>query len=48
VEDRGAWHTTAPSQERGRGIPLMHALMDTAAVEHDGRGTRVMLCRLLV
>ncbi|MDX6627958.1 MAG: hypothetical protein QOH00_204, partial [Gaiellales bacterium] len=48
VEDRGAWHSTAPSYERGRGIPLMHALMDTAAVEHDGRGTRVMLSRLLV
>jgi serine phosphatase RsbU (regulator of sigma subunit)/anti-sigma regulatory factor (Ser/Thr protein kinase) len=47
VEDRGAWHPTAPSFERGRGIPLMHALMDTAEIEHDGRGTRVMLSRLL-
>jgi serine phosphatase RsbU (regulator of sigma subunit)/anti-sigma regulatory factor (Ser/Thr protein kinase) len=48
VEDHGAWHQTAPSFERGRGIPLMHAVMDTAEIEHDGRGTRVMLSRLLV
>ena len=42
-----AWHPTAPSFERGRGIPLMRAVMDTAEIEHDGRGTRVMLSRLL-
>ena len=47
VEDQGAWHPTAPSFERGRGIPLMQAVMDTAEIEHDGRGTRVMLSRLL-
>jgi serine phosphatase RsbU (regulator of sigma subunit)/anti-sigma regulatory factor (Ser/Thr protein kinase) len=47
VEDNGAWHPTAPSFERGRGIPLMRAVMDTAAIEHDGRGTRVILSRLL-
>jgi serine phosphatase RsbU (regulator of sigma subunit)/anti-sigma regulatory factor (Ser/Thr protein kinase) len=47
IEDHGAWHPTEPSFERGRGIPLMHAVMDTAAIEHDGRGTRVMLSRLL-
>ena len=29
VEDHGAWHPTAPSFERGRGIPLMHAVMRT-------------------
>jgi anti-sigma regulatory factor (Ser/Thr protein kinase) len=47
VEDRGAWHPTSPSFERGRGIPLMRAVMDTAEIEHDGRGTRVLLSRLL-
>jgi serine/threonine-protein kinase RsbW len=47
IEDHGAWHPTEPSFERGHGIPLMHAVMDTAAIEHDGRGTRVMLSRLL-
>ena len=47
VEDQGEWHPTASTFERGRGIPLMHAVMDTAEIEHDGRGTRVMLSRLL-
>jgi serine phosphatase RsbU (regulator of sigma subunit)/anti-sigma regulatory factor (Ser/Thr protein kinase) len=47
IEDRGAWHRTSPSVERGRGIPLMRAVMDTAEIEHDGRGTRVLLSRLL-
>ena len=47
IEDRGTWHPTAPSFERGRGIPLMHAVMDTTEIEHDGRGTRVLLSRLL-
>jgi anti-sigma regulatory factor (Ser/Thr protein kinase) len=48
VQDRGAWHPAEPSFERGRGIPLMHALMDTAEIEHDGRGTRVSLGLLMV
>ena len=47
VEDRGEWHPISPSFERGRGIPLMRAVMDTAEIEHDGRGTRVLLSRLL-
>ena len=47
VEDRGAWHPVSPSFERGRGIRLMRAVMDTAEIEHDGRGTRVLLSRLL-
>jgi anti-sigma regulatory factor (Ser/Thr protein kinase) len=47
VEDRGAWHPASPTFERGRGIPLMRAVMDTAEIEHDGRGTRVLLSRLL-
>jgi hypothetical protein len=48
VEDEGSWHPPAASVERGRGIPLMRAVMDTAEVEHDGRGTRVNLGLLLV
>jgi anti-sigma regulatory factor (Ser/Thr protein kinase) len=48
VEDQGSWHPPAASVERGRGIPLMRAVMDTAEVEHDGRGTRVSLGLLLV
>jgi serine phosphatase RsbU (regulator of sigma subunit)/anti-sigma regulatory factor (Ser/Thr protein kinase) len=47
IEDRGSWHRPTPSFERGRGIPLMRAVMDTAEIEHDGRGTRVLLSRLL-
>ena len=47
IEDRGGWHPTAPSFERGRGIPLMRAVMDMTTIEHDERGTCVTLSRLL-
>ena len=47
IEDRGGWHPTAPSFERGRGIPLMRAVMDMTTIEHDERGTSVTLSRLL-
>jgi anti-sigma regulatory factor (Ser/Thr protein kinase) len=47
VQDRGRWHPTAPSFERGRGIPLMRAVMDMTTVEHSEGGTRVTLSRLL-
>ena len=36
---------TAPSFERGRGIPLMRAVMDMTTIEHDERGTSVTLSR---
>jgi anti-sigma regulatory factor (Ser/Thr protein kinase) len=48
IADRGAWHQTTPSFERGRGIPLMRAVMDMTTIEHDERGTNVTLSRLLV
>ena len=41
-------HDAAPSTERGRGIPMMRAVMDMATIEHDERGTNVTLSRLLV
>ena len=47
IEDRGGWQPTAPSFERGRGIPLMRAVMDMTTIEHDERGTSVTLSRLL-
>jgi serine phosphatase RsbU (regulator of sigma subunit)/anti-sigma regulatory factor (Ser/Thr protein kinase) len=48
IEDRGQWQPTSlPSFERGRGIPLMQALMDMTTIEHDARGTSVTLSRLL-
>jgi serine phosphatase RsbU (regulator of sigma subunit)/anti-sigma regulatory factor (Ser/Thr protein kinase) len=47
IADRGTWHQTAPSFERGRGIPLMRAVMDMTTIEHDERGTSVTLSRLL-
>ena len=47
VEDQGGWQPTAPSFERGRGIPLMRAVMDMTTIEHDERGTSVTLSRLL-
>lgn len=47
IEDRGGWQPRSPSFERGRGIPLMRAVMDMATIEHDARGTSVTLSRVL-
>jgi len=46
VTDQGAWRTAdAATKEpkRGRGLPLMHALADRAAVDSSQAGTRVCL-----
>lgn len=46
VSDRGAWRPPDPAPRnrlRGRGIPLMHALSDHAAVEPTTEGTRVLM-----
>ncbi len=45
VSDRGVWFDEDPvrSRTRGRGIPLMRALSDDAAIECDSGGTRVRL-----
>jgi hypothetical protein len=32
---------------RGRGIPMMHELMDSVLISYDGRGTRVLLRHVL-
>ena len=34
VEDAGGWRETEPAPERGRGIPIMHGVMER--VEIDG------------
>ncbi len=47
IEDRGGWRPTAPSFERGRGIPLMRAVMDMTTIDHNENGTSVTLSRLL-
>jgi anti-sigma regulatory factor (Ser/Thr protein kinase) len=46
VSDRGVWYDEKPterSRNRGRGIPLMHALSDGATIESRPEGTRVRL-----
>jgi anti-sigma regulatory factor (Ser/Thr protein kinase) len=46
VSDRGAWYDEDPterSRTRGRGIPLMQALSDSATIESRPEGTRVRL-----
>jgi len=44
---KSSWHTPSPSFERGRGIPLIRAVMDMTTIDHDERGTSVTLSRLL-
>lgn len=47
VDDRGRWRQQVPAQRsaqmRGRGIPLMEALADEAAITRTPQGTRVTL-----
>ncbi len=46
VCDRGRWRTPQsdpPPRTRGRGIPLMEALADEAAINTSAHGTRVQL-----
>ncbi len=47
VDDRGRWRQKVPAQRsaqmRGRGIPLMEALADEAAIARTPQGTRVTL-----
>lgn len=49
VSDRGRWHEGDGDggDERGRGIAIMRALMETAAIERTGAGTEVVLERRL-
>jgi GAF domain-containing protein/anti-sigma regulatory factor (Ser/Thr protein kinase) len=46
VRDEGRWRPPRGTN-RGRGLPLMQALMETVDIQHDERGTRVVLERTL-
>jgi len=46
VSDHGGWKTTK-SPDRGRGLDLMHALMDAVDVEAGDGGSTVRLHRRL-
>ena len=44
VSDNGPWRTpTGPDNGRGRGVHLMHSLVDEVGIRHDCHGTRVLL-----
>ncbi|HMG26380.1 MAG TPA: ATP-binding protein [Acidimicrobiia bacterium] len=47
VEDEGEWRAPSRTDQRGRGLALMHGLMDdvTITAVEDGSGTRVTLRR---
>jgi len=47
VRDHGAWQGESLRNERGRGFPLMQALMDAVEVECSTHGTLVELRRQL-
>jgi anti-anti-sigma factor len=47
VRDRGRWKPPADVAHRGRGLPLMRALMDTVDVASDEDGTVVRMRRRL-
>jgi anti-sigma regulatory factor (Ser/Thr protein kinase) len=46
VRDRGRWHDGA-SDDRGRGLPLMRALMDDVQIDALPDGTTVRMRRRL-
>jgi anti-sigma regulatory factor (Ser/Thr protein kinase) len=46
ISDRGNW-TEGASRDRGRGLPLMRALMDDVSVDTSGGGTVIVLRRQL-
>ena len=47
VEDDGEWRAPSRTDQRGRGLALMHGLMDDVEITavEDGSGTRVTLRR---
>ena len=47
VEDDGEWRAPSRTDQRGRGLALMHGLMDDVEITNveDGSGTRVTLRR---
>jgi GAF domain-containing protein/anti-sigma regulatory factor (Ser/Thr protein kinase) len=46
VRDRGGWREPR-GEHRGRGLPIMEALMDAVEVRHDAGGTAMVLRRAL-
>jgi anti-sigma regulatory factor (Ser/Thr protein kinase) len=46
VRDRGQWRR-ARGTHRGRGMPMMEALMDSVHVQHTAEGTAVVLRRAI-
>jgi anti-sigma regulatory factor (Ser/Thr protein kinase) len=46
VRDRGGWRE-GRSDDRGRGLPLMRALMDAVEIEQRPTGSTVVLRRAL-
>lgn len=50
VSDHGKWSPVpaqGPAGERGSGIPLMRALAEQVRIDHDQRGTRVLIQQTL-
>lgn len=49
VEDDGEWRAPSRTDNRGRGLALMHGLIDDVEITavEDGSGTRVTLRRSL-
>jgi serine/threonine-protein kinase RsbW len=47
VEDEGEWRPPSRTGQRGRGLTLMHGLMDDVEIvpSGPGSGTRMTLCR---
>src|SRR5262249_33006831 len=47
VRDRGNWRAARGGEQRGRGLPIMHSLMESVDVSSGEQGTTVMLRRRL-
>jgi serine/threonine-protein kinase RsbW len=45
VEDEGSWREPAERSDRGRGMPIMEAVMEEVVVERLSRGTVVRMRR---
>ena len=45
VEDEGSWREPAERSDRGRGMPIMEAVMEEVVVERQSRGTVVRMRR---
>lgn len=43
IEDSGRWRAATKEEERGRGIPLMRALMDRVEIRTDSSSTQVRM-----